>query len=329
MKKLLSILFITSLFCSCQQSEPKTPEFLHDVSGEVKPWTSELFDLEEEDFTFAIISDLTGGERLGVYSAAVQQLNRLDPAFVTSVGDLIQGGTSDLGQLKKEWDSFDDRTMKLNMPFFHVGGNHDLTNPVMLKYWQERFGPLYYHFVYENVLFLMMDSEDYGEARMQEVNEARNIAQKVIRGEVEGKFADTEYAKMQESKVGGISPEQQNYFMNVLTRYPNVKWTFVFMHKPVWKRNDELGLSNLEKTLESRPYTVFNGHEHAFSHRIRNNRDYTILGTTGGWQDPEKPNAFDHITLVRMDSVPVITHLKMVGILDEKGELPPNSEQVK
>ncbi|MFY0608356.1 MAG: metallophosphoesterase [Cyclobacteriaceae bacterium] len=317
------------LLVSCQQPIPEGPEFKHEISSEVKPWTNEAFQPEEEDFTFAIVSDLTGGERAGVYSSAVQQLNRLDPAFVTSVGDLIEGGTTDLNQLRKEWDSFASRTNELEMPFFYIGGNHDLTNPSMLKYWQERFGPLYYHFVYEDVLFLMMDSEDYGMVRMNEVNEARNIATKMRLGEIEGNYRDSEYFKMQESKVGGVSLEQQDYFKDVITKNEDVKWTILFMHKPLWKRTDSLGLGKIEEALSNRPFTVFNGHEHSFSHRKRNSRDYTILGTTGGWQDPNDSMAFDHITLVRMAEEPVITHLKMAGILDEKGQLPEGSELVK
>ncbi|HNP19948.1 MAG TPA: metallophosphoesterase [Fulvivirga sp.] len=299
-----------------------TPKFEHDLVEGPTPWTSTEFELEEEDFTFAIISDLTGGERPGIYKMAVAQLNRLDPTFVLSVGDLIEGGTEDTLQLAKEWDSFDDRTSKLNMPFFHLGGNHDLTNPLMRKFWKHRYGPTYYHFVYENVLFLMMDSEDYGDKRMWEVNVAREEAMKIIRGEKEGNFNDTEYAQMLESKVGGISAAQLDYFKKVLTQYPDVRWTFVLMHKPTWMREDSLGLDPLEALLANRNYTVINGHKHSYSHRKRNNMDYITLGTTGGFQDPGDTMAFDHVTLVRMATKPVITHLKMEGILDETGAVP-------
>lgn len=329
MKNLLFHFSIALAVVGCVAPEVQQTKFIHEVSSQVKPWTSETFESTEEDFTFAIISDLTGGERAGVYSTAVEQLNRLDPTFVMSVGDLIEGATEDLDQLKAEWDSFDDRTFQLNMPFFHLGGNHDLTNPVMLEYWKERFGPLYYHFVFDNVLFLMIDSEDYGEERMLEVNAARNIAMKIISGELEGTFDESAYAAMEESKVGGISIEQQAYFQAVLSKYPNVRWTFLFMHKPVWKRNDELGLGSIEEVLKGRPYTVYNGHEHSFSHRRRNGSDYTILGTTGGYQNPIDSMAFDHVTLVRMDSTLVVTHLKMKGILNEKGALPEGSELVR
>ena len=52
--------------------------------------------------------------------------------------------------------------------------------------WEQRYGPRYYHFVYEGVLFLMMDSEDYEEKRMLEIYHARDKALKIIKGEMEG-----------------------------------------------------------------------------------------------------------------------------------------------
>ena len=300
----------------------RTPEFKHDITSGPTPWTSTNFELEEEDFTFAIISDLNGGEREGVYSTAVAQLNRLDPTFVLSVGDLIDGGTEDSLQLAKEWDSFDTQTSKLNMPFFYLGGNHDLTNPRMRTFWKNRLGPRYYHFVYEDVLFLMLDSEDYTEKRMLEIYEARDKALKIIEGEIEGTYEESEYFHMSERKTGGMSADQFDYFKEVLDNYPSVKWTFILMHKPLWTREDEKGLGKLETLLTERPYSVFNGHVHSFSHQKRNGRDYTILGTTGGGQIEGDSLAFDHVTLVRMAKEPVITHLKMDGILDETGKVP-------
>lgn len=94
------------------------------------------------------------------------------------------------------------------------------------------------------------------------------------------------------------------------------------MHKPLWMREDEKGLGKLETLLKDRPYTVINGHFHSFSHRKRHGRDYTILGTTGGSQHANDPMSFDHITLVRMADEPLLTHLKMDGILDETGKVP-------
>lgn len=322
MQKYLFLSLILCCLFTCKSSLELAPRFEHDILDGPTPWTSDTFELEEVDFTFAIISDLNGGERPGVYSTAVAQLNRLDPTFVLSVGDLIDGGTEDSLQLAKEWDSFDQRTSQLQMPFFYLGGNHDLTNPKMRSFWKQRLGPRYYHFVYENVLFLMMDSEDYEEQRMNEIYQARATALKIISGELEGKYEESEYYQMPERRIGAMSKQQLDYFEGVLEKYPDVQWTFVLMHKPLWMREDEKGFGGMEDLLADRPYTVINGHFHSFSHRIRKGRNYTILGTTGGSQNPTDSMSFDHITLVRMDEEPVLTHLKMEGILDETGLVP-------
>ena len=313
---------ILVLGVQCRQNAAPVEEFMHGIAKGPKPWTSEVFEATEADFTFALISDLNGGERPGVYSMAVEQLNRLDPTFVLSVGDLIDGGTEDTLQLKKEWDSFDERTSRLGMPFFYLGGNHDLTNKTMRDFWENRYGPRYYHFRYRDVLFLMLDSEDYSEKRMNQIYQARDSALRIIAGELEGDYEESTYYKMPERRLGSMGAEQQHYFKEVLEEHQDARWTFVLMHKPLWMREDPRGLGPLEEALKGRNYTVINGHFHTYSHRKRLGMDYMILGTTGGSQTPEDPNAFDHISLVRMAETPVITHLKMDGILPETGPLP-------
>ena len=81
----------------------------------------------------------------------------------------------------------------------------------------------------------------------------------------------------------------------------------------------------MERTIPISVYTIDIQHVtpkfHSFSHRKRNSRDYTILGTSGGAQNAKDSMSFDHVTLVRMAKEPVITHLKMDGILDETGKV--------
>ena len=331
-------LFILSMTCGllvlingCKEQPPQKKQvFIHDLDSGPRPWTSEEFESTEEDFTFAIISDLNGGERPGVFSRAVAQLNQLEPTFVLSVGDLIDGGTKDSLQLQMEWDFFDARAAKLDMPFFHLGGNHDLTNIRMREFWKNRFGPRYYHFLYGDVLFLMMDSEDYSEKRMEEIYQARDSAIRILDGKMEGSWEESTYYHMPERNLGGIGNAQMAYFKEVLQAHPNVRWTFLLMHKPLWLKEDGMGLSRpsapleeLESVLQGRNYTVINGHFHRMSHRTRKGMDYLILATTGGSQVPGDSTAFDHITLVRMAKQPVITHLKMDGILRMDATLPP------
>src|SRR6266508_2284767 len=77
---------------------------------------------EPGDFQFAIVSDRTGGHRANVFAQAVEKINLLQPAFVLSVGDLIEGGKKTDEQYAKEWQEFDGYVGKLTVPFFYAAG---------------------------------------------------------------------------------------------------------------------------------------------------------------------------------------------------------------
>jgi hypothetical protein len=175
----------------------------------------------------------------------------------------------------------------------------------------------------------MIDSEDFEEERMQEIYLARAKAIKIDDGEIEGEWTETDYYHMQERRTGAMSNAQFEYYQNVLDQHPDVRWTFILMHKPVWQREDDKGLGRLEEALANRSYTLINGHQHSLSHRIKNGMDYIILGTTGGSQGANNQRAFDHFTLVRMaSSKPVITHVRLDGVLDETGAIPAGGDSL-
>lgn len=176
-------LFWVGLACS-----PATPvpfdTFGHAVSSAEVPWTNDGFDDDPDKFMFAVFGDLNGGERPGIFDIAVTQLSLLRPALILSVGDLIDGPTEDVAALTAEWDSFDERAAQATAPVFRVGGNHDLTGQVLRDVWADRYGPRYYHFVYKNVLFLVLDTEDHTDQRMAHIFESRAAALEAIaRGE--------------------------------------------------------------------------------------------------------------------------------------------------
>jgi hypothetical protein len=157
---------------------------------------------------------------------AVNKLNLLQPEFVVSVGDLIEGYTRDEERIYREWDEFNGFIEQLQMPFFYVPGNHDYINDVMARIWEEKLGPSYYHFVYRDVLFLCLNSEE------------------AIRG----------------SNMGGIEQDQYEYIKKVLEETPEVKWTLVFMHQPLWILDNTRHWKDIEQLLEDRKHTVFAGH---------------------------------------------------------------------
>jgi len=297
--------------------------FHHDISGKIQPWTNEDFDSADDKFTFAVFSDLTGGERGRIFEIAVAQLLLLRPEFIINVGDLIEGGTEDLAEIDRQWNSFDERANRARAPIFYVGGNHDLTGEVLQGVWEERYGRSYYHFVYKNTLFLVLDTEDNTPEKMQEIFEARNRALKVAAEEGWDAFAETAYVKMPENLGGNISAEQSRYFLNAIAESPNVLWTFLFMHKSPWLREDLTAFTAIEDALAGRPYTVFNGHVHAYEYIERRGRDYIRLATTGGVQLSDEGRSMDHVTLVTVsESGADIANLLMGGILDKTGHIP-------
>src|SRR5262245_29893090 len=84
------------------------------------PWTHLRLNNDADDFQFVIVSDRTGGHREKVFSRAVEQINLLQPEFVLSVGDLIEGYTKDPEKAAAEWREFQSYTARLQMPFFYV-----------------------------------------------------------------------------------------------------------------------------------------------------------------------------------------------------------------
>jgi len=151
-----------------------------------------------------------------VFEIAVAQLNLLRPELIINVGDLIDGGTEDLDEIAAQWESFDSRAEKARAPIFYVGGNHDLTGSVLQAAWDDRIGPRYYHFVYKNVLFLVLDTEDNTPERTQEIFEIRQAGIEVYMNEGPEAFAETEYAKLREKSSGNLTLEQSKYFVDAI-----------------------------------------------------------------------------------------------------------------
>ena len=226
------------------------------VTAEAKnPWTSLAPNVAPDQFQFAVVSDRTGGHRKGVFSRAVQQVNLLQPEFVMSVGDLIEGAAT-ADRNRAQWDEFDKYARQFNMPFFYCAGNHDGSNQPKAEVWAERLGRAYYHFTYQNCLFLVLNSNDLGLAAA----------------------ADAVGPKQ------GIGKDQQAYIEKALKENEGVRWTFVFLHHPVWAARDltENGWPEVEKLLAGRKYNVFCGHVHVFRKFLRNGTSYYQLATTGG-----------------------------------------------
>jgi hypothetical protein len=280
------------------------------ASDAKNPWTSLTPNVATDQFQFAIVSDRTGGHRKGVFSKAIHQVNLLQPAFVMSVGDLIEGARQQ-EMNRTQWDEFDKYAKQFAMPFFYCAGNHDGDTKIKADVWKERLGKAHYHFLYQDCLFLIVNSNDLS------VNPPEAVG---ARG-----------------RRAGFGKEQIQYVEKTLKENDKARWTFVFMHHPVWAARDltENGWQDFEKLFGGRQYTMFCGHEHIFRKFLRNDRSYYQLATTGGVSSMRgvEYGEFDQIAWVTMKkNGPIIAQVALEGIYkddlskieasDESGSLP-------
>jgi len=153
---------------------------------------------------------------------------------------------------------------------------------VMAGEWVQRFGQPYYHFVYRNVLFLCLNTEDPPPSKM--------------------------------------SAAQRDYVARALAENSQVRWTLVFMHKPLWDYEEETGWHEIEELLKGRKHTVIAGHRHNYTKFERNDQSYIVLATTGGSSKMRGRafGEFDQVAWVTMtDRGPILANLRLDGIWDE------------
>ncbi len=275
-----------------------TTVFEHDVATDAKPWTHMNFRNDPAAFQFVIVADNTGGARPGVFASAVKKLNLLQPEFVLTVGDMIEGYTEDEVVLEEEWRVFNAYLEGFDMPFFYVPGNHDISTPTMARMWEAKYGRRYYSFVYKDVLFICLDSQDG------------------------------------QNQSAGLGEEQIAWAKSAIAARPDVRWTFVMVHQPLWVYEEghfvtdrkfigapqKTGFKHVEEALAGRDYTVFAGHFHSFIKFIRHQQNYYILASTGGSSMMRGIGAgeFDHGVWVTMTTNgPMLANLLLEGIQAE------------
>lgn len=253
-----------------------------------KPWSDKPLLDDPDRFQIAIMTDNTGGHRPGIWMKAVERLNLLRPTFVMSVGDLIEGYSTDPVEIEAEWKEFLGFIDKMQMKFFFVAGNHDVSNPVMHEMWRKHFGPEWYSFDYKGVHFVCLSSEDTHDQ---------------------------------------IGPKQLAWLEADLKKNAEARWTMLFFHKPLWTiaeralaagNPDTTNWKQVEKLLGERPHTVFAGHVHHYVQYDRRGMKYYHLATTGGGSQLRgiPYGEFDHVAWLTMEKEgPTVVNLLLDGIV--------------
>ena len=319
------------------------------IDESAKPYTHLNFKNDPYEFQFAVITDNAGGARPGVFPKAVEMVNWLHPEFAVHVGDLIEGYDDDEEQIQAWWQEVDECLAQLEMPFFFLPGNHDFYSDAAVKAWGKRFGDErgYYHFVYKDVLFLMVNSEDPPktvEALQRDNPElfARVAANYKMMEELQAKEHQTaedgkkllELGEPIEEWLGeiNISVDQVAYFKEALETHSDVRWTFCFVHAPPFFtpasiERDPGNFVKIEALMSDRQFTVFSAHTHTYNYDLRNGRDFITTATSGA-MNIVRPGAMDHVVWVTITKDgPKIANLLMNGIMDKKG--PPKDDALE
>ncbi len=207
---------------------------------------------DEITYRFAVIGDRTGSHQPGIFPQAVEGVNRLDPDIVLTVGDYIEGYTTDTTALNKEWDEFMEIMSKLKVPYYLVPGNHDITYNEAEPIYRKRVGEPYYSFDFKNTHFVMLD--------VSRIEKAEDLPQ-----------------------------DQMAWLIDDLKKNQGRENIFVFLHKPLWfnaieeKKVDPMHEVFKEYGVDA----VFSGHyHHYFTGEIDGIR-YICVGSSGGAMDME------------------------------------------
>jgi protein-tyrosine phosphatase len=331
------VLFGFSLLAGCSQVDTAAEKDAAKVSvfsynqaefPGAKPWTSENFKNDPYNFQFAILGDRGGGSSpLGTYERAIDQLNWMQPEFVMSVGDYVEGYTADQVEMDAQWEEYEAIVAKLQMPFFYVRGNHDINMPLTREAWRERRGPKYYHFRYKDVLFIALDTEDAQRPMPPNMEEDIETYNRLKKEDPKKAMAFiVEWMKTPEAQEAfghaakvEFPQAQRAWFKKVLAENTDVRWTFVFLHEPVWD-NPSDSFEEIDQAIQGRDYTFFAGHTHYYDYDLINGHEYITVGSAGAAFVHDGPGNVDHMTRVTMtEDGPEIAGIALKGIFDRKG----------
>lgn len=291
-----------------------------------KPWTSEEFPNDPENFQFVVIGDRTGGANVeGTFGLAVDQVRLLQPEFVINVGDLIEGYSDDPVELNAEWDEADAMLERLGVPFFRTAGNHDIANATAQEVYHERYGASRYSFVYGDTLFLVLDSEDPPREAPAGMKEKLDLYNRLQTDDPEAASALMQEFLSDESVVAGLAKAiefddaQMAFIEKALADNSDVRWTFLFLHEPAWENSSD-SFKVIQELVKDRDHTFIAGHLHYYDYDEIDGREHITMGPAGASFHQDGPGNVDHIMWVTMtEDGPEIANIALKGLFDRKG----------
>ncbi len=229
-------------------------------------------------FVFAVVGDNRGdseGNAATAFVEIVRRLKDVKPAFVLNTGDLANGYKDDgETKIRKLWKGYKDAIGRLDAPFYHVPGNHDIFDETSRRLWKELWGATHYAFDAGNARFIALDTE---------------------------------------SQRSRIDPAQFDWLRGQLDG-AGKRHVFLFFHKPLFPVDGHVGqsldefpedrdrLHELFLQHRSRIKGVFQGHEHLYHFEERDGVPYFIVAGGGApLYVPPELGGFYHFLVVKVD----------------------------
>jgi len=131
---------------------------------------------DSKQFTFVQITDIhldVVEEHRIFFEKTIREINKINPAFVVTTGDLVlEADTVTISQAKEWYDIYSSLISKFNMSVFNTVGNHDVvgihykkdisTEPGYNKeMYRDYFGPTYYSFDWGLYHCIILDPNEF------------------------------------------------------------------------------------------------------------------------------------------------------------------------
>ncbi|MFT4541164.1 MAG: putative phosphohydrolase [Planctomycetota bacterium] len=235
--------------------------------------------VERDSFSVVLFGDRTGGDQSGmpVLAEGVRMANHLDPDFVMTVGDMVDGYNEE-AQWLIQMKEYRDYMSELDAPWYPVAGNHDVYASAgivggHLAAYQQHFGPLYYSFDYKWAHFAVL-------------------------------FTDESLSFSDPARTQNMGQDQLEWLTADLAQTEATQ-VYVFLHHPRWTAQyNGCNWPDIHEVLkeDGRVSAVFAGHQHRWrDDGLIDGIHYYVTAVTGGHQRPYRESADRN----------VISHLKI------------------
>lgn len=200
----------------------------------------------QPQFTFAVIGDRTGSAEEGQYEKVLAEVADLGPDLIITVGDHIQGYTSDSARVEDQWDDYLSILDGTGIQYYLTPGNHDIYDEQSRAIYRRRFGSPDRFFRFMGKVFVILDVSTFSTAE-------------------------------------ALPKEKIEWLTRVLEVSKHSKGILVFYHKPFWCEDFSGGKPNvLHDLFRSYPVeAVFTGHYHRYFHTVRDSIQYFGVSSSG------------------------------------------------